>query len=59
LALRWARERVPVSARRRGNPMDFSGAEEPEPRLARVIGAAGGAVVGALWPGHETIYRAP
>ena len=27
--------------------------------IGAVVGAAGGAVVGALWPTHETIYKAP
>jgi hypothetical protein len=35
LALRWAREQVPVSARQRGNPVDLPEAEEPEQQLAR------------------------
>jgi hypothetical protein len=30
-----------------------------EAGIFAIIGFAGGALVGALWPSHETIYRAP
>jgi hypothetical protein len=30
-----------------------------EAGIFAIVGFAGGALVGALWPSHETIYRAP
>jgi len=40
-------------------PRGFLGGRGTGAAVGAVIGAAGGAGVGALWPGHETIYRAP
>jgi len=36
------------------NPIGRGG----EAGISAIVGFAGGAIMGALWPSHETIYRA-
>jgi hypothetical protein len=40
-------------------PQGFVGGTGTGAAVGAVIGAAGAAVVGALWPSHETIFKAP
>jgi hypothetical protein len=40
-------------------PRGFAGGRGTGAAVGAVIGAVGGTIVGALWPSHETIYKAP
>jgi hypothetical protein len=40
-------------------PRGFAGGRGTGAAVGAVIGAVGGTIVGALWPSHQTIYKAP